>query len=331
MNIEKIVLDIARSGSEKKFSACIATIANENIQVQKKICHNVFKQFDIEVEKETQNEVFLGTLISIPVELAIFHQNLNENNQIHDLIEFISSHFLARSNGTNASLRLAMMIFYSTVKNQSNWKKQRILERFGENILNNIFNLYSTDKSKSSLAFSFLSENLESFLSLSSELAAMTNSFLQTYMFKHPMDFIVFIHQYKNYLLTKEVPVNFFPIHLSFLIRQSFELEHEELSLHLSKIFIDYVHNFEDKNDYIESTFQTLAKIMLQSKTLSAKEVGVYIQNELNHKHKISFKNLIKSLGLKNTKNSFSVSIKPKKSTGEMSSFQKILLLCSNV
>lgn len=127
MNIEKTILDISRSCNEKKFQEFISFISNEAISVQKNICGNIFKTLDIEIEKAVPNEIFLRILVAVPVELALLHQIQEKNGHNTDeFIDFISSHLLARSNATHESLRLAITIFYSHIKNQPKWKKQKI-------------------------------------------------------------------------------------------------------------------------------------------------------------------------------------------------------------
>lgn len=187
-------------------------------------------------------------------------------------------------------------------------EKTKNLERFGENILESVFQIYSKNKEKSSIAFSFLSENLESFLSLSQELALMTNAFLQKFMFKHQSDFIQFIHQYKEYLLEKNQNADFFIIHVSFLIRQSFELEHEILMFNLIKEFLDYVYGFEENNGKIAHNLKVFCKIMMQAKSLAARDVSAYVEKSLQEQNKVLCKNIFKHINLKNYASISSVS-----------------------
>lgn len=327
MDIEEKILEISKSLDEKKFNQLIFSILDTNLTTKKNICEMIFKKIDIEITKSVPNENLLRALISVPVELAIQEQTNKQNEQLEYLnfIDFISSHLLARSNVQNHSLRLAMSVFYSNVANQLAWKKQKILERFGENILNSIFEIYTSKNEKSSMALSFLFENFETFLSLSPGLASMTNSFLQKLMLQTPSDFINFITQYKNFLQKKCNSSEFFIIHLSFLIQNIFELNHERLMGYVLNEFIEYVYSFNEAPCKVSKNFQILSKILSQSKSTTAQEIGTYIKKMLDNQQKISCHQLFKQINLTHEKE---VLIdKNKNNFKKLSPFQKIVLL----
>lgn len=326
MNIESKILEISKSLDEKQFNKLISLILSTNIQTKKNICEIVFKKIDSELTNNTPNEKFLRTLIAVPIELAIqeyiHKKNTPTENQM--FTDFVSSHLLARSNIPNHSLRIAISVFYSHIIDQPIWKKQKILERFGENILNSIFQIYAAKDKKSSMALSFLFENFESFLSLSPELAAMTNQFLQKLMLQKTDDFINFMEQYRRFLEKRDHSAEFFVIHMSFLIQYIFELNHDTLVGFMLKTFIDYVYGY--KADIIQTTknFQILAKILLQSKNNTAQDIGVYIQTALANDQKISCVQLFKQINLKNSQITVN---KKKKDLNTLSPFQKIAFL----
>lgn len=326
MNIEEKILEISKSLNEKKFNKLIFFILNKNLNTKKYICEIIFKKLDAELMAQNPNENYLRTLISIPIELAIKEQigtkNTSPSNETFS--DFISSHLLARSNIPNQSLRLAISVFYSHILNQPVWKQQKILERFGENILNSIFQIYTAKNEKSPMALSFLFENFESFLSLSPDLASMTNSFLQKLMLQKPSDFVNFISQYRVFLQKKQSSAEFFVIHMSFLIQYIFELNHETLMGYMLKEFIEYVYGVKEESKKVEKNFQTLCKILLQSKNLTAQSIGSYVRSAIANNQKISCGQLFKHINLKNTE---IVKNTTKNTLNKLSPFQKIALL----
>lgn len=326
MNIESKILEISKSLDEKQFNKLISLILNTNIQTKKNICEIVFKKIDSELTNNTPNEKFLRTLIAVPIELAIQEHIHKKNTPIENqmFIDFVSSHLLARSNIPNHSLRIAISVFYSHITDQPIWKKQKILERFGENILNSIFQIYAAKDKKSPMALSFLFENFESFLSLSPELAAMTNNFLQKLMLQKTDDFINFMEQYRRFLEKRDHSAEFFVIHMAFLIQYIFELNHDTLVGFMLKTFIDYVYGYQADGIQTTKNFQILAKILLQSKNSIAQDIGVYIQTALANNQKISCVQLFKQINLKNSQITVN---KKKKDLNTLSPFQKIAFL----
>ncbi len=331
MDILKVAKSIAESNSEVKLNQYIASLSTNSLDAQMNVCNEVFRKFDAISNNHAYTPQVLSTLLIMPVELSKFHQ-LKESSlsqaECEKLIELISSHFLARSNSANDSLRLSTILFFTQVMHQETWKLQRILERFGENLLQSIFKIYITDKQRASIALNFLLEHMEIFFSTSAELAGMTNSFFQNYMFKHHASFVGFMNEYKTHLLEKKKFAPFFVVHLGFLMRQALDLDHEILSFHLLKILIQYVSEFEPEIQ--NQNFEIITKIMLHCKTLKGREIGLYIQKEFKSKRKISFKHLAKQFSMDFPAAGMPISSgkKMKKSAENMSLFKKIILLC---
>jgi len=332
MDIVKTAEDIAQSCNEQKFNIYIEKLSRESFSTQMHVCHEAFRGIDTFLNMDPLDHRVFKTLLAIPVEIAHFHErSLNQylsREHSERLIESIASQFLARSNENNTSLRMSAILFFSHISNQPQWKTRKVLERFGENLLNTLFQLYTNDKKVAPVASQFLMQNLQSFLSISPEMAAMTNSFLQNYMFKHPSLFITFIVEYKNYLLHTNQNAEFFVVHLSFIMQQAFELDHEILSFNILKLLNHYITSLDDKTG--QQYFAVLANIMIQSKNLRGRDIGVYIQKELKLKRKPSFKYFLRQFTV-----GFGASLKVgnlnksgKKEIKSFSLFQKIFALC---
>lgn len=266
-----------------------------------KTCHTLFEIIDEEISDNDRETVASGACLALMTEIGIQILNRAEakspagtrlNNHV---IEFLTSNLLARSNINNETMRVGILYFLTKIEKNTNLSLQKILSRFGENLLNQVFHIYFLKTEKSETAFYFLVHNLTHFLTISPALAEMSNDVLQNQMLKHPSSFLQFLTRYLDVVPKNYDTVYSLVIHLSFLLRRACEINQEKLTQSIFELIVSYISVFQfTSRELFLKQFETMVDIILKSRTPLSKKVSEFVTDKiLNNKNVKSHKDVL--------------------------------------
>lgn len=253
------------------------------------ICDSLFEIIDDEIsqsaDKQHSESSVLGACLALLTEIS---KRISQKEiTLHEtaigassasLVDHITSNMLARSNLNNNTMRLGIMHYLSKVKPLSQIEWQRVTSRFGQSLLEHVFQTYFAFGTGSQNAFHFLSQHLGKFLCSSPALAEMTGAVLQNQMLKNPDEFPNFMQKYIDFALTKDGK-NFdflrsLCIHLSFLTKTACDVNQKKIFDPMFKVLTRFLSFFDDSKQEVYSKLKNLVEeILSTSKTLAAKEL----------------------------------------------------------
>lgn len=266
-----------------------------------KTCQTLFEIIDEEIAENDRETVASGACLALMTEIGIQILNRTEaksssgarlNNHV---IEFLTSNLLARSNINNETMRVGILYFLTKIEKNTNLSLQKILSRFGENLLNQVFQIYFSKNEKSETAFYFLVHNLTHFLTISPALAEMSNDVLQSQMLKHPSLFLQFLTRYLDVVPKDSDTVYSLIIHMSFLLKQACEINQEKLAQGLFELIVSCISVFQfTSRDLFLKQYETMVDIVLKSHTVLAKQIAGFVTSKiLNNKSVKSHKDVL--------------------------------------
>ncbi len=254
-------------------------LAEENsFHLIKRISETLIDITNEEFDKDISNEDLLAHCLALLIEISTRCQKLKETKkydktQIESIVDYISSNIIAMCNINNIEIRIAAVILLHKISGKSNYNLQKILSRFGQSLLEHIFNKYFTDKEAKEIAFTFLSEHFEIFLTSSPYLAEMTNAVMQTQMLKHDKKFIQFLGEYTNINQNNLELSKSYSIHLAFLLRRSCDLNKPELINDLIILIFKNLEIIQNKSEicFVES-FENVIDILSKEHSKNIRE-----------------------------------------------------------
>lgn len=280
-----------------------------NNSLIKKLCEVIFEIID----REISNEKFNHKIISNCLEIIILIKN--KINKDHSIINFISSNLIARSNINSFEFRIFLVYYFADLEDNELFM-QKILSRFGQSLLEYIFEIYFSNPKKSNIAFSFLYTHLHIFIYGSSLLIDLGKSVLQNQMLKQHKEFILFLENYLNTIKKDHEKMKIISIYLSILLKKSCEINKYDLIEKLKEIIIKHFKNIQIFNEinYFEQ-IDTAINILEESHSKNIREPIKIIKNlslEFNQNitHKFFKKKFKKNNSKINTIENSSLSIK---------------------
>lgn len=191
-------------------------------------------------------------------------------------LDHLASHLLARSHINHKVVHVGLLYFFANLEGYSSLHLQKILERFGEGLLEGILNNYfgpkqnNADKNTLFCIFGYL----DTFLFSSAHVAEMASHVLKRYMLKHPKEFVTFID---DFLATRQAqkercaPETIRPlvVHFAFLLRDACEFQQDNLAHQLLR---QIGHVFSSTNAPLQARFyaeclQDMKSIISESNT----------------------------------------------------------------
>lgn len=244
----------------------------------KRISETLIEITNEEFDKDIVNEDLLAHCLALLIEISTRCQKLKEINkydrtQIESIVDYISSNIIAMCNINNIEIRIAAVILLHKISGKNNYNLQKILSRFGQSLLEHIFNKYFIDKEAKEIAFNFLSEHFEIFLTSSPYLAEMTNAVMQTQMLKHDKRFIYFLGEYSNIIQSNLELLKSYSIHLAFLLRRSCDLNKPELINELIILIFKNLETIQNKSEiYFVESFENVIDILSKDHSKNIRE-----------------------------------------------------------
>lgn len=244
----------------------------------KKISETLIEITNEEFDNDKINEDLLAHCLTLLIEISIRCHNLKEINkydrtQLESIVDYISSNIIAMCNINNIEIRIAAVILLHKISGKNNYNLQKILSRFGQSLLEHIFSKYFTDKETKGIAFTFLSEHFDIFLTGSPYLAEMTNSVLQTQMLKHDKKFIQFLGEYINIIQNNLDLLKSFSIHLAFLLRRRCDLNKPELINEIIVLIFKTLEIIQNKTEiYFVESFENVIDILSKDHSKNIRE-----------------------------------------------------------
>jgi len=136
-------------------------------------------------------------------------QNLNMSKMSHnfrnmdsmdDVSEHISSNLISRSNINSSAVRLALVhyLICSPPVTVEKWSLNRTISRFGQSLLDELFQYCFEKNNKSKAAFSFLTAHFLALLTNDTQVFEICFSALKRCLLKHPEQFPKFIQKFTD-------------------------------------------------------------------------------------------------------------------------------------
>ncbi|WGL60810.1 hypothetical protein QEJ31_04265 [Pigmentibacter sp. JX0631] len=234
----------------------------------KKLSEALIELVNHEFENEFINETMLAHYLTLLVNIAITNHSLIEKNkydriQIEGIIDYISSNIIAMCNVNSIEIRIAAVILLNKISGKGNYNLQKILSRFGQTLLEHIFQKYFQNAESKDIAFNFFNAHFEIFISSSPYLAEMTNSVMQSQMLKNEKVFLDFlVHYIDNHHNNIDV-LKSLSIHLSFLLRRSCDLNKQDLIRYLIDLIFKNLELIQNNSEilFVES-FENVIEIL---------------------------------------------------------------------
>ncbi|WP_186647627.1 hypothetical protein [Fluviispira vulneris] len=249
-----------------------------NMHLLDKICQTLFSIMDHEYDFASNNSLIAAHSLAFIIELGIrlnkFHSK-NEFNSEHTqhVIKYITSNLLARSNINNEEMRIGLVYYLSRIDTKPQLYLQKILSRFGESLLESVFNKYFMNPEKNKTALYFLKEHLSVFLGGSAFIAEMTQSVLQAQMLKNPDEFIKLLTQFLKAPLNELDDYKNITIHVSFLLKKAFAINHSKLINSLMDIILDHLETIKNqKKDMYLLAGDIIIDILLSARTKQSRQ-----------------------------------------------------------
>jgi DNA-directed RNA polymerase subunit F len=166
---------------------------------------------------------------------------------IADVVEYITSSLLARSNVTNTSMRLSLVHFLSRCPINTNSPQQlaRIINRFGHTLLEDLTQACFEDKKRSNAAFHFLVQHLNVFFVASPALAEMSIDVLRHAMLRFPEEFPSFLSSYCQLVNREPLNLSITTRCVTILLQSAIEVGRKSLAQSLSMILLEHLEQFK--------------------------------------------------------------------------------------
>ncbi|MBX9703244.1 MAG: hypothetical protein K2X39_03740 [Silvanigrellaceae bacterium] len=255
------------------------------LSVLKKITFFLFQKIDNELSKNHEKSMdFAFTIIllcSVVTHLEIYFSNKETTLEYEEIKEYISTNFVSRSNVTSPIFRIAtfyFLIMSSDTLLQENIPLRKMIDRYGQTLLEDVFCVLFEKNEKKEVAFSFLQEYMGIFFILSNESQFIIFDVLKKYMLKYPEDFLNFFQRYIKCL--EKNPELLFQVGLKVasLLKLSLDIHEKKLISGLSNLLTEIIldSKFTREPKLLSERLESILFIIQQSKS---QEVKIVIQN----------------------------------------------------
>lgn len=181
--------------------------------------------------------------------LLLSHRFLSDDRKdpaVTNVVEYVTTSLLARSNVNNNAMRIALIHYLAKVpgNNQSSEQLKRVIGRFGHSLLDDLFRAYFDGKKRRNAALHFLVHHLDVFFSSSPALAEMALSVLRHYMLTHPTEFPEFISAYCDLIPHQEGRLKRSTYQISMLLVSAIDVGRKDLAEKIADILLRHVSTF---------------------------------------------------------------------------------------
>ena len=183
---------------------------------------------------------------------------------VSSVVEYITTNLLARSNVNNNAMRISLVHFLSKCQSGNNATMQlgRVISRFGQSLLEDLFRAFFEDKKRENAAFYFLLEHLDSFFAASPALAEMSHNVLKHFMLKYPTEFPTFLGTYVERLPKESVRLRLATKHISLLLRSAIDVSQKALTESLLKVVIRHLESFDVSKEILQTEIISISNIV---------------------------------------------------------------------
>ncbi len=181
------------------------------------------------------------------------------------VVEYITSSLLARSNVNDTAMRISLIHYLSRcpLNNQATSQLNRVMTRFGQSLLDELFCAYFQDKKRGPAAFHFLVQYLNIFLVASPSLSEMSHDVIKHFMLKFPDEFPEFIWNYCDRIPKEEIRLAANTRHLALLLNAAVEVSRRDLAESLSNVLLKNIELFRDISpDALENQVSVALRII---------------------------------------------------------------------
>jgi hypothetical protein len=307
---------------------------NLNVEFLKEVTQALFEILDNEFKNENKCSRITSNCLAIIIEIGIKVGEENNDNEtthghkLNSFLDYMTSNMISRSNINSDAMRIALVYYLVRVDKSSHIHLEKILTRFGQSLLDHIFDAYFKSREKSEAAFSFLINYLSFFLGGSPALAQMSHSILLNQMLKNTASFTHFIQKYILSVEKKHDNINSLTIHISFLLKEMCDIGQKDTIQDLLNVLMDHISYYDASSPelYVRQ-YETAVDIISQSKTDRAKMVIKSIEEKITIEKRAYFdKNIIKMNRFKKKKEE---NISKNIESVPYSSLSEIILLAS--
>lgn len=224
---------------------------------------------------------------------VLLEQSEGQEEEKASLLDFIATYLLSIANNNLSSVRMSLLHYFGhmSVHNVKSAKAfNRVMNRFGHTVLDNLFLLLFNRKSEG-VALQYLVQNLPYIFNADNQCQRILHETFKYYMLKKPDRFILFIQILADHLDSKgsyKVNCEVFIQHLAALFRVAAEVGHRELA----KEVVLVLQRFASINvtstvisalladDNVKLKFKSLLKmIQLNDQSKSSKDVLKFLKS----------------------------------------------------
>ncbi len=291
-DIQQNIKYLVKNRQEKFIEHSINYIyQSKNELFQKKIIENLFQYLDDcyshDENKNKKEQSVCLTILTILSEKFIEEKNFLMSN-------FVTSHMLSRSQHNSFIMRISLLHYFTQIAKNEKIQIQKIIDRFGYSLIDNILEQYFSMNENSAIAFKFLDLHLHVFFQKRQHGESMIYNALKKQMLKHPHEFVDFIKRYSTANLKKldhDSAINFIE-EICQLLKKSLVLKQKYVHKSLSEILLTYLNIFDDRpNETLEQMYLITLRILNDCKAKQNTEIIQTIGKELKKRQQFIEKN----------------------------------------
>lgn len=229
--------------------------ASSNAEFFRELAIVLLEIADNEISDKSSRVPLAHTSLVLLTEMGLLLANRAGQSRLDNsgsarVVEYITTSLLARSNINSTAMRMSMLHYLARnpLNQQATQQLNRVISRFGQSLLEEMFVSFFENKRRETAAFYFLLEHLNLFLATSPALSEMSYTVLRHVMLKYPDDFPRFLATYDERVshdASKMLPLT---QHIALLIRTSVEVSQRELSDSLVSILYKHLSVFKDSH-----------------------------------------------------------------------------------
>lgn len=206
-------------------------------------------------------------------------QSRLDNSGSARVVEYITTSLLARSNVNSNAMRMSLLHYLARnpVNREATLQLNRVISRFGQSLLEDLFTSFFEDKRRETAAFYFLLEHMNLFLSVSPSLAEMSHTVLRHFMLKYPDDFPRFLASYHERVSSNASKLLPLTKHMSLLLRTAVEVSQRDLSEAIAALLYKHLSVFKDSHTPLFDEHVELACDILQGEPIMRGQKGIII------------------------------------------------------
>lgn len=258
-----------------------------NSESLQEIALSLLEIADNELSEDKRKLPYGQTALVMTTELGLLIANRTGKSSLDyrgmsRVVEYITSSLLARSNMNDTAMRISLVHYLARcpLNNQATSQLNRVMSRFGQSLLHELFGAYFEDKKRGNVAFHFLVQHLNIFFVASPSLSQMAHDVLKHYMLKFPDEFPTFLAGYCEHVAREEIRLAAITRHTALLVNAATEVSKRSLAESLGAVLVQTLEHFGDlSNESLES--QSIAARQILSMGLQKPSSAMSVLEEI--------------------------------------------------